>query len=184
MEIIGEFDEEQGDIWGFNDQENSVAACISIQALSGCKSYQAMRIVGFAQRKPLHILMDTGSTHNFLDLDYAKSLGCIMEPIQPQSIKVADGNNIPCKFKCENFVWSINGHEFRNKVLLINIGSYDMVLGIEWFKQWGEINWDFNNMIMKFYVHGKPICLKGVIHSNNSCFVDGTVKREKATRCN
>lgn len=43
-----------------------------------------MRIIGQAKKKPLHILTDTGSTYNFFDLEYAKSLGCELEQIQAQ----------------------------------------------------------------------------------------------------
>lgn len=35
-----------------------------------------MRVVGMVKKKPLHILIDSGSTHNFLELDYAKGLSC------------------------------------------------------------------------------------------------------------
>ena len=55
-----------------------------------------------------------------------------------------------------------------------------MVLGIEWFKQWGKINWDFNNMTMRFQVEGVPICLKGVTHNHNSYFVEGTIAQKRA----
>ena len=43
--------------------------CISVNALSGIQGYQTMRVVGFVGRKPIHILIDSGSTHNFLDLN-------------------------------------------------------------------------------------------------------------------
>ena len=76
---------------------------ISINALSGNIAYNNMRVVGWAQGKPVHILIDSGSTHNFLDLALAKDLGCQIEEISPQSITVADGNHIPCQHKCAEF---------------------------------------------------------------------------------
>lgn len=42
--------------------------------------------------KPLYILVDSGSSHNFVDLDYAQKLGCEIESISPKAITVADGN--------------------------------------------------------------------------------------------
>ena len=40
------------------------------------------------------------------------------------------------------------------------LGHCDMVSGIECFKQWGKIIWDFSNMTMQFQVKGMPLCLK------------------------
>lgn len=50
-------------------------ACISVQALTGTKAYQTMRVVGLVQKKPIHILIDTGSTHNFWILSMLRSWG-------------------------------------------------------------------------------------------------------------
>lgn len=58
-------------------------------------------------KKPLHILIDTGHTYNFLDLDYAKNLDCNLEPISLQHVTVADGNKISCQYMCRNFAWYI-----------------------------------------------------------------------------
>jgi len=44
--------------------------------------------------KNLDILTDSGSTHNFLDLELAKKLGCKMEPINPMSVIVANGTKL------------------------------------------------------------------------------------------
>jgi len=41
---------------------------ISLQALQGMNSYQTMRVQGKVCSQPLHILIDSGSTHNFLDM--------------------------------------------------------------------------------------------------------------------
>ena len=72
MEVLGESDEDAGDEWVTDSLDGSFTACISVQAMKGSRSFQTMKLVGQAQRKPLHILMDTGSTHNFSDLEYAK----------------------------------------------------------------------------------------------------------------
>ncbi|CAO2838144.1 unnamed protein product [Amaranthus hypochondriacus] len=60
--------------------------CISLHALTGEQTFHTMKIVGFVKNKPLHILVDSGSTHNFLDIEYAKKLGCELEQIPPQEV--------------------------------------------------------------------------------------------------
>lgn len=49
---------------------------ISMHALAGINTYQTMRITGKVKNNPLHILIDSGSTNNFLDIATARKLSC------------------------------------------------------------------------------------------------------------
>ena len=44
---------------------------ISLNALSGIPTHNTMRVKGHVLRQLLHILMDSGSTHNFLNIHTA-----------------------------------------------------------------------------------------------------------------
>lgn len=70
--------------------------CISFNSLIGNQSFNTMRVVGFVNGQPCHILIDSGSTHNFLDSSFAKRLKCEVEDIRPMAVSVADGFNIAC----------------------------------------------------------------------------------------
>lgn len=48
---------------------------ISINAMSGHSSFNTMRVNGHMGKKTLHILIDSGSTHNFLDEQLASVWG-------------------------------------------------------------------------------------------------------------
>lgn len=91
--------------------------CISLSALSGNHNFHTMRVVGMVEGKPLHILIDSGSTHNFLDLNLAKKLGCELEKIVPQAVTVANGNHIACQHKCREFTWNMNKKNFCAEVM-------------------------------------------------------------------
>lgn len=82
-----------------------------------------MRVVGMVGNKPLHILGDLGSTHNFLDLTIAMKLGSELESISPQVVIVADGNHIACQHKCREFGWIMNKKKFSVEVMLISLGG-------------------------------------------------------------
>ncbi|XP_019425117.1 PREDICTED: uncharacterized protein LOC109333995 [Lupinus angustifolius] len=63
---------------------------ISVNALTGMVSFRTMRVTGHYLKKPLHILIDSGSTHNFLDIQRAKTIGCKIEELDPLMVTVAD----------------------------------------------------------------------------------------------
>ncbi|KAG5389511.1 hypothetical protein IGI04_031052 [Brassica rapa subsp. trilocularis] len=76
-----------------NDQDVKVPS-ISIHALNGSSTFNCMRLLGLYGKRKLKILIDPGSTHNFLDLQIAKGLGCYLKPIKPASVVAAGGDLI------------------------------------------------------------------------------------------
>lgn len=49
---------------------------ISLQAFTGVNGYQTIRVTGYHGKRPLQVLIDTGSTHKFIDQEMAKKLEC------------------------------------------------------------------------------------------------------------
>ncbi|XP_048502834.1 uncharacterized protein LOC125498635 [Beta vulgaris subsp. vulgaris] len=113
----------------YSDIDN-IEPVISVNALSGNQNFQTMRVQGRVHDKPFHILVDLGSTHNFLDLNLAKKLGCAIESIPAQAVAVADGNQLNCQHVCKEFQWSMQGQSFVADVMLISLGGCDMLQGM------------------------------------------------------
>lgn len=55
---------------------------------------QTMRLTWMCKKRVVHILVDSGSTHNFMDTRTTKNLGLTMCAIAPISIMVADGRKL------------------------------------------------------------------------------------------
>jgi hypothetical protein len=69
----------------------------------GVPSYSTMKVTGSIGTKPLQILIDSGSIHNFLDEGIAAKLGCPTKSIHALKITVADGNSMGCNKVCETY---------------------------------------------------------------------------------
>jgi len=90
VEVLGEEESGEAEIFSGEvelDAEELVPQ-ISINAMSGYSSFNTMRVNGHKGKKTLHILIDSGSTHNFLDEHLARKLGCKLEPIAKQSVAI------------------------------------------------------------------------------------------------
>ena len=105
---------------------------LSIHALESTYNYQTMRVKGSVGTKVLCILIDSGSTHNFIDTRMAVKLGCIMETIKELKVVTANGNELRCKETCKNFSWKMQGQMFEAEMLALPLDNYDLVLGIQW----------------------------------------------------
>lgn len=136
---------------------------ISIHAISGSTSrgFQTMRITGHVGKRTIHILVDFGSTHNFLDLNLAKKLGLRLTPIKSVYVDMADGNRLECASMCKDLRWSLRGTTFTTEVLLLPLGNCDMVLGVQRLETLGVIHWDFKHLTMDFKLDGKRYVLRG-----------------------
>ena len=64
-----------------------------------------MRVTVHVKKKALHILIDSGSTHNFLDVEVAKKIGCKTVSITPMRVDVANGSSLSCIVACKGFTW-------------------------------------------------------------------------------
>nr|KYP50671.1 Retrovirus-related Pol polyprotein from transposon 297 family [Cajanus cajan] len=143
------------------DGSTSLDPQISVNALTGIANFKTMRVTGYYKKKPLHILIDSRSTHNFLDEEVAKKLGYPITDIPTLSVAVANGARVSITATAKQFQWTIQNTGFTSDMLLIPLGCCDVVLGIEWLGTLGEITWNFNRLSMQFYVQGKKLVLKG-----------------------
>ena len=134
---------------------------LSLHALEGTYNFQTMRVRGSVGRKSLCILIDSGSTHNFIDVRVTTKLGCVLEPIEELKVIAANGNELKCRDVCKSFSWTMQGHTFQASVLALPLDNYDLVLGIQWLVELGDIIWNFRRLQMKFQVGGKECFLQG-----------------------
>ncbi|XP_071714207.1 uncharacterized protein [Rutidosis leptorrhynchoides] len=146
---------------GYGGDESSLPH-ISLNALNGTSTYQTMRVVGQINNQKVHILIDSGSTHNFLDLGTGKRLGCRLKTIDPLYVGVPGGNQIVSTSKCEHLSWSIDGHSFSSNMMLLPLGGCEMVLGIQWLETLGNITWNFEKLRTAFMYKGKRVELQGL----------------------
>ena len=78
---------------------------LSLHALDGSYNYQTMRLMGSMGKKVLYILIDSESTHNFIDVRMARKLGCVMESINELNVLTIAGSELRCKEMCKGFSW-------------------------------------------------------------------------------
>ncbi|KAD7478366.1 hypothetical protein E3N88_01502 [Mikania micrantha] len=142
-------------------EDASIDPQISLHAITGIPSYSTMKIVGAIGTKPLQILIDSGSTHKFLNDKIVDKLNCVIQSVKNMPVTIADGNQLSCVQLCKDFQWLMQGNWFKVDMLVIPLSTYDIVLGIQWLQTLNDISWNFKNLTMKFTVANKCIELKG-----------------------
>ncbi|XP_070022382.1 uncharacterized protein [Nicotiana sylvestris] len=144
------------------DAEGSILPHVSVHAINGLHDFRTMRVAVSVKGKAVQVLIDTGSTHNFLDLNIVKKLGCVLTSISPFDVSVADGKRMQSNYICKKLVWKMQGVSFDSDMLVLPIGDCSMVLGIQWLITLGDIMWNFKKLRMEFSIMGHKVSLREI----------------------
>ena len=99
---------------GFNTRELVQPAEhmeISMHALNGSLGCRTLKVTGYHSKKSLNILIDTGSSHNFIELQFVSQVGCEIRSTSPQLVAEENGNMRVDKMT--TITWLLQGVEFR-----------------------------------------------------------------------
>lgn len=119
-----------------------------------------MRVKGMVWKKTLHILVDTGSSHNFLSEKFTKILQDQVAEMNPLQVTVADEGRVVGSKMVKGFTWSMQGNNFSADVILFQLVGCDLILGMKWLKTLGPITCDCNNLTMEFRKGDQRVTLK------------------------
>eukprot|EP00253_Pinus_taeda_P004574 PITA_04574 len=136
---------------------------ISCNALAAITPPQTIKIEGHIKKKKVIVLIDSGSTHNFIHCKIAKELNCFLYPLLESQVMVASGGTINYFGMFHNIKLSMGEYVLNNPMLSIPMGGVDVVLRVQWLQSLGRIAFNFLELFMKFV--GKKIaqlCSLGV----------------------
>ena len=75
-------------------EEEEMSPTILCNALAGITTPQTLKIEGHIKKKKVIVLIDLGSTHNFIHCNVAKELNCFLYPALECQVMVANGGTI------------------------------------------------------------------------------------------
>ncbi|RZR83871.1 hypothetical protein BHM03_00010591 [Ensete ventricosum] len=99
-----------------------------------------MKIGGFLKQRPITILVDTGSTNNFMDNKVVARMTLQIEDYSRFDVKVADGRILKCDRKCLRVRLVLRGQEIIADFFLLPLDDYEAVLSIEWLSMLGDVS--------------------------------------------
>ena len=145
---------------------------INLYALTGTPTPGTMRVKGRVNGDRLVILIDTGSTHNFVDVSLISGLQLRVDVTKVLEVKVANGIIVKTQGFCSEVPVIVQGVEFCINFHFLELGGYDAILGTQWLSTLGEIQWNFKLMTMSLWYRNKQVLLQGLSSNSGSSFVD------------
>lgn len=119
------------------------------------------------------ILIDSGSTLNFLDAKLVVIIGSQTKGQDAIKVRVANGQEIVSPGNSRDVNIKMQGSIFQVDLYILPLASCDVVLGIQWLCILGPFLWDFFVSLTMEFAHGNDkYLLKGLQQRPNLSMED------------
>lgn len=115
---------------------------------------------GFLITSEVFILVDTGSTHNFVHPRIAEKVKLPLTAIRPFRVYVGNGQSLTCSYTSAQAELRIQGHSSVLDLYVLLVHGPDVILGMAWLHSLHRVTSDYNAGTVEFQSNGRPVCLK------------------------
>lgn len=127
---------------------------ISLQAAKGNSSTNTFTLrINIGGKRAL-ALVDTGSTHTFMDLKFSTKIHCHTISTL-EKVLVAGGGELHTGSHTTDMEYTVQGHKFRNAFKIIPLKGYDIILGGDWMLTHSPVTFDYEKRHVKIKREGK-----------------------------
>jgi hypothetical protein len=93
---------------------------LSIHALAGTNSGDMIHLRALIGNQHLLILVDSGSTGSFLNVNMLSRLHCEAQPTTPVTVKLANNDTLQCDRWVPSLTWEIQGETFHTPMRILH----------------------------------------------------------------
>eukprot|EP00267_Zea_mays_P041848 XP_020393779.1 uncharacterized protein LOC103628713 [Zea mays] len=146
----------------FEDSAETFMVLLSTEAISPKKApSRSFRLQGQLQDENMLILLDSGSSHCFLNTSRTSSLSGFVSLETPLAVTVANGGILHCPLELPNATWSVQELEFCTTFKVIPLPYYDIILGMDWLEQFSPMMVDWKHKWLSIPHSGQTVILQG-----------------------
>jgi hypothetical protein len=125
-----------------------VEPIISLNFLTVFSIPQNLKLISYIKHRKVIILVDSGSTHNFIHLCIAQETNFYICAVNNFQIMISNGGSMKCGGRCKNVCLQIGEYHLKSHMFVINMGGCDIFFGAKWLRTLGPIIMDFKELTM------------------------------------
>lgn len=104
-------------------QQDITAREISYHALVGRTSSQTIKFTCYHHKTSVQVLIDSGSTHNYVQESIGQDLSFALSPSLPFNVYIGNVDSLICENKCLQVSSSLLAHKFRVDLFVLPING-------------------------------------------------------------
>ncbi|MCH91586.1 hypothetical protein A2U01_0012513 [Trifolium medium] len=144
-----------------NQEAKQLELHLSFNALKGATGVGTIKFTGYIGNMPIQILVDGGSSDNFLQPRIAHFLKMDIAPAPLFKVLVGNGNSLSPEGSIPELCVAVQQHNIKIPVYLLPIVGADLILGATWLATLGPHVADYKALSIKFYDQDKFVTLQG-----------------------
>ena len=103
------------------------------------------------------MLIEFGSTHNFIHCKLAKAINCFIYPALEFQVMIADGGTINLSGKYHKITLTMGEYLLNIPMIAIPMGGVDVVVRVQWLQSLGTMAFNVLELFMKFSLNEKKM---------------------------
>ena len=136
-----------------------------LMAFEGGRQSKSLTLSGTIDTEPVEVLIDTGSSHDFLHPRVAEKLRLPLTEIRPFRVYVGNGASLLCSHTFKATRLSLQDTPFSIDLHVLPIHGPDVILGMEWLESLGRVTTDFVSKSVEFVKDDKLVVLSGALRA-------------------
>ncbi|KZV25380.1 hypothetical protein F511_07264 [Dorcoceras hygrometricum] len=146
-------------------QEEDIEDCGTLElplfSISGMNQPQTLKLRGRIKDEEIVVMVDSGASHNFVSRALMEKLGLGIDETVRFGVCLGNGGRIQCQGLCRNLQVELGAYTATITGHLFELGSVDVILGVDWLRTLGEVLLDWNKLRMCFNAGDRMVELKG-----------------------
>ncbi|XP_066316099.1 uncharacterized protein [Miscanthus floridulus] len=121
------------------------------------RTYHTMLLPVMIKGERLLALLDTSSTHTFLQGAAMRRLGLAPQGGDQRRVTVASSERVSCEGIARDVPVIISGAPFSITCVGLALGCFDFILGVDFLGTLGPLTWDFEGLTVSFQRDGRRV---------------------------
>jgi len=138
------------------------ALVVSLHAVAGIQPPNAMLLPVAVKGAHFLALLDTGSTHNFIQGAAMRRLGLSPTGGEHLRVTVANGDRLACEGIARDVPIRIGDEDLAITCVGLSLGAFDFILGFDFIRTLGPVLWDCDALTLSFWRNGRCVTWQGV----------------------
>lgn len=117
------------------------------------------------------MLVDSGSSHSFVSKRFTAHLSGVEAARDPLQVRIANDGTLHCNKEILNCKWLVQSVEFCSDLKVIELGCYDVILGMDWLEKHSPMTIHWGHKVMSFDLTGRRVTLQGNYVAKEECYM-------------
>lgn len=118
--------------------------------MKGPQEHSPLQLTGNFKGQQAKMLIDGGSAVNWISSNLSEVLQLEVIKQKPITVTLPNGVQVTSQLKCDSFKRNYENHSFETAVWLMELKEWDVILGVEWLAQLGDLKCNYSDKSLQF----------------------------------